>query len=119
MLTEIKHTRQIPNEGYRRWFTDEFFDLIVWYLKGKIDGFQLCYDKGEKERAITWRSSMGYSHDKIDDGERVFYNKMTPILIANGTFERDIIAEKFRRAATHMDKEIVSFVYKILKDYPS
>jgi hypothetical protein len=82
MLTEIKHARQIPNEGYRRWFTDESFDLFVWYMNDKIEGFQLCYDTRDKARAITWRLSSGYSHDKIDDGERVFYNKMTPILVA-------------------------------------
>jgi len=35
MLSEIEHTRQIPNEGYRRWFTDESFDLIVWYMNDK------------------------------------------------------------------------------------
>jgi hypothetical protein len=118
MLTEIKHTRQIANEGYRRWFTDESFDLIVWYINDKLDGFQLCYDKGKNERAITWRISLGYSHARIDDGERIYYNKMTPVLVADGTFEKDIIAEQFKRAAMRIDNEIASFVYNVLRGYP-
>jgi hypothetical protein len=84
-LMEIKHVRQIANEGYRRWFTDESFDLIVWFMDEEIQGFQLCYDSGKEKRAITWRLSLGYSHEGIDDGERVFRNKMTPVLVANGT----------------------------------
>ena len=31
MLTEIQNARQIAGEGVRRWFTDDYFDLIVWY----------------------------------------------------------------------------------------
>lgn len=118
MLTEIKHVRQIANEGYRRWFTDESFDLIVWFRNEIIEGFQLCYDIGRKKRAITWRISSGYSHEGIDDGERIFHNKMTPVLEADGTFEKDIIAEQFRSAAICIDNEIASFIYNVLRGYP-
>jgi hypothetical protein len=47
MLTEVQNTRQIKNEGRRRWFTDSDFDLIVWYEadSSSIAGFQLCYEK--------------------------------------------------------------------------
>ena len=31
MLSEIKRVRQIQGEGYRRWFSDKFLDLIIWY----------------------------------------------------------------------------------------
>jgi len=31
MLVEHAHVRQIHGEGYRRWFADDYFDLIVWY----------------------------------------------------------------------------------------
>lgn len=55
MLVELKDVRQIPNDGFRRWFTDEDFDLIVWYEDDKITGFQLCYDKKEMEFLINLR----------------------------------------------------------------
>ena len=31
MLSELKETRQIEEEGFRRWFRDQDFDLILWY----------------------------------------------------------------------------------------
>ncbi len=118
MLTEVKNARQIPGEGHRRWFRDGYFDLIVWYRDDKIEGFQLCYDTRDKPRAITWRASSGYSHDGIDDGERSFAMKMTPILVPDGTFEKDVIAERFKEASGTIDKEISSLVHRVLKDYP-
>jgi len=55
MLTEIRNARQVEGEGFRRWFTDDYFDLIVWYGdQNAMIGFQLCYDKQGKERALTW-----------------------------------------------------------------
>jgi len=79
----------------------------------------LCYDKGKTERAITWHPSVAIQHERIDDGERIFYNKMTPILVADGTFEKDIIAKQFKRAAIRIDKEIASLIYNVLRGYPS
>jgi hypothetical protein len=31
MLVGHAHVRQIHGEGYMRWSTDDYFDLIVWY----------------------------------------------------------------------------------------
>ena len=83
MLSEIKKTRQEEGEPYRRWFTDEDHDLIVWYdAEGKILGFQLCYELGPNERALTWIRGKGYAHNRVDDGETGFFmHKMSPILV--------------------------------------
>ena len=57
MLTEFKAVRQIPKDGFRRWFTDQDFDLFVWYedeSKTNIVGFQLCYNKRGNQKALTW-----------------------------------------------------------------
>ncbi len=41
MLTESQHVRQIKHDPKRRWFSDDYFDLIVWIGKrGEIIGFQ-------------------------------------------------------------------------------
>ena len=72
MLAEIQGSRQIPGEGFRRWFTDEYFDLIAWYetpaakdarpgAMKELKGFQLCYDKTGRERALTSTGSTGSS----------------------------------------------------------
>lgn len=42
MLREKEYVRQIKGEPRRRWFYDDFFDLIVWYgTDDSIIGFQL------------------------------------------------------------------------------
>ena len=42
MLKEYTHVRQIQGESKRRWFSDRYFDLIVWFgEQDEIVGFQL------------------------------------------------------------------------------
>ncbi len=113
MLSEIKHVRQIQGEGYRRWFSDKFFDLIIWYNDyGEIEGFQLCYDKSENERAVTWHKDSGFAHTGVDDGEdKIRLYKMTPILVSDGVFDNEKIAKKFREESTEIDSNISAFVF--------
>ncbi len=117
MLRELENPRQNENE-IRRVFNDDFFDLYVWYNNdNSIKGFQLCYDKNADSRALTWHSDSEYSHMKIDDGETgEFVQKMKPILVPDGIFNFNDIAEKFKRASGNIDSDVADFVYdKILK----
>ena len=119
MLSEIANPRQVVGEGFRRWFTDDYFDLIVWY--GDEDrpiGFQLCYDKQTRERALTWTRAHGFQHDRMDAGETPGHPKMTPIIVADGAFNRDPVAERFRGASARIDPLVVSFVLEKLGLYP-
>lgn len=119
MLKEEKNVRQYQGEGRRRWFYDNYFDLITWHdAKDDISGFQLCYDKGGSERVLTWQKSKGYSHNKIDDGEVPGEHKKTPILVVDGKFNKSAIAEKFGRDSKEIDKNIAKFVYKKLLHHP-
>ncbi|MBN2440967.1 MAG: hypothetical protein JXJ04_06465 [Spirochaetales bacterium] len=119
MLFEIKAVKQYDNEGYRRWFTDDYFDLIIWYNDDdSVSGFQLCYDKQDSERSVTWVSKKGFSHNKIDAGETPGHAKMSPILVPDGAFDKDSIADKFKAESKEIDKEISAFVYSKLLIYP-
>ncbi len=61
MLKEVESARQEDPLRHRRWFADDFFDLIVWYdPDGRLDGFQLCYNKSFDEHAFTWRRDSGF-----------------------------------------------------------
>ena len=119
MLSEVRNTRQIENEGRRRWFTNSYFDLIVWYERdaAAIAGFQLCYDKEREERALTWRRGEGYDHKRIDDGEVSGRMKMTPVLVPDGIFDYKAVAERFRRESETIDPEVRELVYRKLTDY--
>jgi hypothetical protein len=119
MLTEIRNARQVEGEGFRRWFTDDYFDLIVWYEEeGALVGFQLCYDKHSHERALTWTREHGFQHNRIDSGEIPGHSKMTPIIIADGAFSRDPVAERYLQASGGIDPGIARFVYETLTQYP-
>tara|TARA_B100000614_G_scaffold75796_1_gene67711 strand:- start:581 stop:964 length:384 start_codon:yes stop_codon:yes gene_type:complete len=63
-LSENRSVRQRPDEGFRRWFVNEYFDLIVWYESrhSELTGFQLCYSRHNNERAFTWQRGKQGSH---------------------------------------------------------
>lgn len=119
MLAELANVRQIEGEHWRRWFTDRYFDLIVWLAPdGGIIGFQLCYDKEGRQRALTWKRPGRYSHTGIDDGEnRPARFKQTPILVADGSFDHAAIAARFKRASREIEPIIAEFVYDRLRGY--
>ncbi len=120
MLREISNTRQIKGEPRRRWFSDEYFDLIVWLDKnGETVGFQLCYDVSNDQRALTWTKESGYTHNRVDDGEDSPGNyKASPVLVADGLFPYKEIAEAFKRGSRQINKIISNLVYEKILNYP-
>ena len=119
MLVELKDVKQNDDEDFRRWFADDYFDLIVWYDRNKnISGFQLCYNKEEDERSLTWKKNIGFSHNKIDDGDRPGQAKMTPVLVPDGTFAKHPVADKFKEKSKEIDSDTADFVYKTILLYP-
>lgn len=120
MLYEIKTVRQVAGEGYRRWFRDNYFDLIVWYDDQEdnvIEGFQLCYDRQLNEHCVTWRN--GYlTHDTVNEGERGWGSKKTPVLETLGDFDfQQPLAEEFFQASKDIDPLIRRYVYEKLKEH--
>ncbi|MFW6312535.1 MAG: hypothetical protein ACOC2N_01460 [Spirochaetota bacterium] len=122
MLREWKGVRQRPEEGPRRWFTDEEMDLIVWYNSEgrKIRGFQLCYGKQATQHAVTWLSDGTYSHARIDDGEQIggIGLKQTPILVEDGGFDARELADRFGERAAMVDAGIRELVVERLRGFP-
>ena len=61
MLYEIKDVQQEESGPFCRWFADRDFDLFVWYNEDdSFFGFQLCYEKGKNEKALTWKAKSGF-----------------------------------------------------------
>lgn len=112
MLKEMKDIRQIPGEPPRRWFSDDYFDLIVWFgTDGSVWGFQLCYDREAAPRALTWTKTDGYAHSGIEDGEGPGgVHKASPILVRDGLFDAGSVGAKLAAAAGGLPPEILAFV---------
>lgn len=82
MLRELSHIKA-DNGLRRRWFEDDYFDLIVWcdtVAPGEIVRFQLCYDKRGRERALTWQQGLGFAHEAVDTGEAGPWDYRAPVL---------------------------------------
>ena len=116
MLIESKGVRQIPGEPKRRWFSDDSFELIVWFDElDKILSFQLCYDKEHNMRALTWKKPSTYLHHRVDEGEdHPLEPKASPILVADGKFDYKSVAKAFRRESKEINRRISDFVYRKL-----
>jgi hypothetical protein len=120
MLSEIEEARQVPGEGMRRWFRDDELDLIVWYDdEGTMQGFQLCYDKLKRERALTWRKPNSYQHHAIDTGEPDTGSpKMSPVLVADGVVDAARIEKAFSLRNAGVPAELAERISDIILRYP-
>jgi hypothetical protein len=119
-LIEIANVRQPVGEPGRRWFGSDELELVVWCdAAGRPSGFQLCYDKGGAERALTWRAESGFSHQLVDDGDREGGKyKAIPILVADGSCPANRVADLFARASLELPAEIADFVSLKLRRHP-
>lgn len=117
MLREFRADRR-SGEPARKWFGDDNFDLIVWIADdGSIWGFQLCYDVGRTERAVTWMADRGYSHHRVDDGEPTPFKNLTPILVPDGTLPVEELEQRFARRAASLDPVMRDFIVEKLHGF--
>jgi hypothetical protein len=117
-LREILMTKQTPGEPCLRWWQNDYFDLFVWFEPEEIRGFQLCYDRGHDEHALTWRREFGtVSHHSVDDGQRGTSHARSPILrAAKGTIPAGI-AERFEGDAGVLPEECRSLIQQVLTTF--
>ena len=121
MLREIPNICQIPGEPFRRWFTGKYLDLIIWYYDDHctFQGLQFCYRLGRSEKALTWFEGKGYTHETIYDGEeRPGRHKMAPIMLRNTAFRKEEILILFQSRAEHLERGIIEFVSRKIREIP-
>jgi hypothetical protein len=110
--------KPVPGDYDRKWLSDDYFDLIVWYASaGAIHGFQLCYDKPRWERALTWTSTRGFSHLQVDDGEENAWGNQAPILVPDGSFPANMVVAEFQRRASEIPVELRDLVLHKIDEY--
>lgn len=116
MLKEIPVTSE-ENEPVKRWFTDHNTDLFVWLGEEEsILRFQLCYNKGQNEHALTWTRDHGFSHHAVDDGEgKVMKMKKSPILVQDGRVDYSGVQKIIRDTGRELPAFIYNFVLETLE----
>jgi hypothetical protein len=118
MLRELKNVRQKDDGRFRRWFEDDYFELIVWYdARRRLAGFQLCYDRYGHEHALTWHKNRGFSHDRVSSAFDEFHTLGAPVLTPDGPFPVADIAGRFSEAARGIDADIAALVLEKIDEY--
>jgi hypothetical protein len=102
----------------RRWFSDDYFDLIVWHdWDQTIRGFQLCYDKPGRERAFTWTVEEGFRHDAVDSGEMTPEANRAPVLTASAAFPLEQVRGEFEVRSATLDSQLRELVLAKLREF--
>ncbi len=116
-MQEYKKLRQEQN-GYRRLFYDDLFDLYVWYTgeSPRIIGFQIVYTSGDSQKALTWTEKEGFSHTGIDEGDRTLINQ-SPVLVQDGVFQYDFVTAELPDRMGNLDEEIQELVLSKIENY--
>ena len=118
VFKEIHPVRQEPTAGRRRWFDDDMLplELIVWYdARDAVEGFQLCYNLGGGEHALTWRPKAGFAHNAVDSGSAGPFANRTPILTPDGAVPWDDLAQRFEGNSGMLEPELRELVGARLK----
>ena len=120
MLKEL-NVAQKEEEIFRRWFKDDYFDLIVWYNRNdySIRGFQLCYDIARNERSLTWTAGRGFAHSGVDDGSRPMRHPSSPTLVEDGIFPGQSVLDRFIRSCPGIDRVISRLIISKINEYGS
>ena len=115
-MKEFASVRQHEGEAPRRWFSDEYFDLIVWGVGGELSAFHLAYDKRRDERVIAWRRERGLSHFRVDSaGDRPARHARTAFLTPEPADDLTGVIERFERVSAGIDPEIAAAVLSRLR----
>ena len=120
MLREIRNIREIPDQGPRRWFSDERLDLFVWYDKGgRILGFQLCFDKDTRvERALTFTEEGGYSLDHVA-GEASVCDLGSPVLVPAGECSHRQLIDQLGERGAALERSLYDYLREKLEECPA
>lgn len=119
-LVENKNVRQRPEEGYRRWFLNKFFDVILWYKSkdSELFGFQVCYSKNRSEKAFTWEPKLVSSHFIAKRSNHAgFGNYATSILNGHAGKIPEKVLAKLMLEQGELEHDIFDFIISKIEDY--
>ena len=112
MLVELLNVKQEGGATRRRWFQGDGMELILWFGgNGAPEGFQICYVAPDhKERALTWRPDLGFTHEEVKSGGTRPDKNMTPILVKDGSVPWAFVQGEFERRSIRLDPAVRDYV---------
>jgi hypothetical protein len=117
VLHEIKNVKQERGGGRRRWFESEGLELVVWLdPRNSVNGFQLCYDLGQGEHALTWRAEKGFAHHVVDAGDATPLKNETPVLTPDGAVPWTDLTRLFDERSDELEPTLRQLVHAKLAE---
>jgi hypothetical protein len=112
VLREIRYVRQERKQDRRRWFTDDDWDVYVWNrADGSFSGFQLCYGKTGRQRALTWMHGQPPSHTAVKEDHGVGnHGKEAAMLVADGTLDPAALIQDFMETSAEVDPPVREYI---------
>jgi hypothetical protein len=109
-----KPIRHLTNDLDKSWTADDFLDLVVWYEAAeRIFGFQLCYDRYDEPRVVTWTRKGGFSHCKVrTDGDWAQGAGRSPVLQCCDDFPWRTVVREFMTRSPELEPLIRYFIMK-------
>jgi hypothetical protein len=112
VLHEIKNVRQERGAGRRRWFESDGLELVVWLdPRNSVTGFQLCYDLGHGEHALTWRAEKGFAHHLVDQGDATPLKNESPMLVPDGGVPWTDLTRMFDERSSRLEPKLRQLVH--------
>lgn len=119
MLREISSTHQNNRNQFKRWFTDSDMDLFIWFKNRSPVCFQLCYNKCQQERSVSWHIDNGFSHNLIRPKNHSAKYRIPATPSPEVAFNAMAIAREFLQASDHIDTALTDFIFSRLLEYPA
>jgi hypothetical protein len=117
VLHEIKNVKQERGAGRRRWWESDGLDLVVWFdPTGRLTGFQICYDLGRGEHALTWRPGVGFAHALVDAGDDTPLKNKSPVLTPDGEVPWADIARMFDERSDSLESTFRHLIHDKLAE---
>jgi hypothetical protein len=121
VLREIRNVDQKRSGHTKRWFQDDYFDLIVWIDGDRfIEEFQLCYGRETLgERVFEWRRGRGFQHLKRDEqyGGSLVGEGDTWGLMLDGAMPYVSLKARFAGASADLPEILREFIDAKLDEY--
>src|SRR6187431_1851269 len=97
--------RRFSNDLDKSFTADNYMDLVVWYdPNGEVHGFQLCYDRHDNPRAVTWTRVRGFSHCVVQPyGSTGLDFGMSPVLESTNEFPWSAVLREFNERSAGLD----------------
>ncbi|MEM7026714.1 MAG: hypothetical protein AAF410_00640 [Pseudomonadota bacterium] len=115
MLREIIISRKKINGLTRRWFSNEIFDVFVFFNhEDELVQLQLCYDKNNMERVNSCSRDLGYNHARIDTGRNISGRSGSPVFFDCSNCDIDRVKKTFIDSSLDLDDILFDQIYRKL-----